>query len=52
MRGLTYNSHNLALATAEAVLKVTVEERLVERAAALEPVMKGHIARLKAKHPR
>ena len=49
--GLTYNSHNLALATAEAVLKVTVEERLVERAAALEPVMKGHIARLKAKHP-
>jgi taurine--2-oxoglutarate transaminase len=49
--GLTYNSHNLALATAEAVLRVTVEERLVERAAAMEPVMKGHVARLKAKHP-
>ncbi len=49
--GLTYNSHNLALATAEAVLQVTVEEGLVERAASMEPVMKGHIARLKAKHP-
>ncbi len=48
--GLTYNSHNLALATAEAVLRVTVEEGLVERAAAMEPVMKAHIARLKARH--
>lgn len=49
--GLTYNSHNLALATAEAVLKVTVEEGLVERAARLGPVMRAHMDRLTAKHP-
>lgn len=48
--GLTYNSHNLALATAEAVLQVTVEEKLVERAAQLEPVMRKEMDALKARH--
>jgi taurine---2-oxoglutarate transaminase len=48
--GLTYNSHNLALATAEAVLQVTVEEKLVERAANLEPVMRREMDALKARH--
>jgi taurine--2-oxoglutarate transaminase len=49
--GLTYNSHNLALATAQAVLQVTVEEKLVERAAALESVVRREMDALKAKHP-
>jgi taurine--2-oxoglutarate transaminase len=49
--GLTYNSHNLALATALAVLEVTVEENLVGRAASLEPVMRREMDALKAKHP-
>ncbi len=49
--GLTYNSHNLALACAQSVLQVTVEEKLVERAAALEPVMRREMDALKAKHP-
>ncbi len=49
--GLTYNSHNLALATALAVLEVTVEENLVGRAAALESVMRREMDALKAKHP-
>jgi taurine--2-oxoglutarate transaminase len=49
--GLTYNAHCLGLATAEAVLDVMEEEKLVERAAQMGEVMHGHMARLKAKHP-
>jgi taurine--2-oxoglutarate transaminase len=49
--GLTYNSHPLALATAEAVIQVMLDEKLVERAARLEPVMRGHMEELKKKHP-
>ncbi|MCA9560803.1 MAG: aminotransferase class III-fold pyridoxal phosphate-dependent enzyme [Myxococcales bacterium] len=49
--GLTYNAHCLGLATAEAVLDVMEEEKLVERAARMGEVMHGHMARLKAKHP-
>jgi taurine--2-oxoglutarate transaminase len=48
--GLTYNSHPVGLATAEAVIKVMQEEKLVERAASMEKVMRGHMDRLKAKH--
>lgn len=49
--GLTYNAHCLGLATAEAVLDVMEEEKLVERAAHMGEVMHGHMARLKAEHP-
>jgi taurine---2-oxoglutarate transaminase len=49
--GLTYNSHNFALAVADAVLDVLVEERMVENAARLEKVMRSEMDRLKAKHP-
>ncbi len=49
--GLTYNSHNLALACAEAVLKVTVEEQLLENAVAMEKVMRAELDGLAAKHP-
>ena len=49
--GLTYNSHPLSLATCEAVMQVMVEEKLVERAAKMQPVMRKEMDRLKAKHP-
>jgi taurine--2-oxoglutarate transaminase len=48
--GLTYNSHPLALATAEAVIHVMQEEKLVERAAQLEAVMRREMDRLQTKH--
>lgn len=48
--GLTYNSHPLALATAEAVLEVLFEEGLIDNAARLEPVMRREMDRLKEKH--
>lgn len=49
--GLTYNSHALALATAEAVVDVLIGEGMVENAARLEGVMREEMDRLKAKHP-
>ena len=49
--GLTYNSHALALATADAVMDVMEEEGLVENAARLESVMRSEMDRLQAKHP-
>jgi taurine--2-oxoglutarate transaminase len=49
--GLTYNSHALALATAEAVMGVMEEERLVENAARLGPVMQAEMNALRDKHP-
>jgi taurine--2-oxoglutarate transaminase len=49
--GLTYNSHPFALATAEAVLGVLVEEGLVENAARLGEIMRSEMDRLTAKHP-
>ena len=49
--GLTYNSHALSLATAEAVLDVIEEEKLVEHAAALGPVMREEMDRLQDRHP-
>jgi taurine--2-oxoglutarate transaminase len=49
--GLTYNSHPVGLATAEAVLQVTLDEKLVENAAAMGHVMREEMDRLKGKHP-
>ena len=49
--GLTYNSHCLGLATAEAVIDVMQEEGLVENAARLGGVMRQEMDRLQAKHP-
>jgi len=49
--GLTYNSHALALATAEAVIDVMLEEDLVGNAARLGAVMRSEMDRLQAKHP-
>jgi len=49
--GLTYNSHPVALAAAEAVLGVMVDEGMVENAARLEKVMRAEMDRLKQKHP-
>jgi taurine--2-oxoglutarate transaminase len=49
--GLTYNSHPLGLATAEAVIRVMLDEKMIENAARLEGVMRAEMARLQAKHP-
>jgi len=48
--GLTYNSHPVGLATAEAVLRVTVDEKLVENAAKMGAVMRSEMDRLTKKH--
>ncbi len=49
--GLTYNSHPLSLATAEAVIDVIISEGLVENAARLGGVMRAEMDRLTAAHP-
>ncbi|MBT9557045.1 MAG: aminotransferase class III-fold pyridoxal phosphate-dependent enzyme, partial [Myxococcales bacterium] len=49
--GLTYNSHPVALACAEAVLDITVEDKLVERSAQMGEVLGAHLHRMKEKHP-
>ena len=48
--GLTYNSHCLSLATAEASIDVLLEEKLIENAARLQPVMREEMDKLQAKH--
>lgn len=48
--GLTYNSHSFALATAEAVIGVLLEEKMVENAARMESVMREEMDRLAKKH--
>jgi taurine--2-oxoglutarate transaminase len=48
--GLTYNAHPMCLAAAEAVIQVLEEEKLVENAAKMGEVMRGHMARMKEKH--
>ena len=48
--GLTYNAHPMCLATADAVIDVFENEKLVERSARMGEVMRGHMARLKDKH--
>ena len=49
--GLTYNSHPISLKTALAVIQVFEDENLVERAAQMGEVMRGHMQRLQDKHP-
>jgi taurine--2-oxoglutarate transaminase len=49
--GLTYNSHPLGLATAEAVIEVMLEEGMIENAARMEQVMRREMGRLQKKHP-
>ena len=49
--GLTYNSHPMGCAAALANIEVLLEEKLIENAARLEPVMQSHMQKLKDKHP-
>lgn len=49
--GLTYNSHPISLAAAIANIKVMQEDRLVERAAALGPVLRRLLTDLGEQHP-
>lgn len=49
--GLTYNAHPFCLEVADAVLDVLLEERMIENAAHLEPVMAGEMEKLAARHP-
>ncbi|HVC42034.1 MAG TPA: aminotransferase class III-fold pyridoxal phosphate-dependent enzyme [Candidatus Saccharimonadales bacterium] len=49
--GLTYSSHPVSLAASLATLNVYEEDRLIERAAAMDSVMRAHHERLAAKHP-
>ena len=50
-RGLTYSSHPVSLAAALATIRVYEEDRLIENAARLGPVMRAHHERLYARHP-
>jgi len=49
--GLTYNSHPIGLAAAEAAIDVLLDEGLVENAAKLQSVMRREMDRLIEKHP-
>ncbi len=49
--GLTYNSHPVGLATAEAVLHVMIDEGMIENAAKMGAVMRSEMDRLQKKHP-
>ena len=48
--GLTYNAHPLCLASALAAVNALVEEGMVENAARMGEVMRGHMERLAKKH--
>jgi taurine--2-oxoglutarate transaminase len=49
--GLTYSSHPVSLAAALATIGVYEEDGLIENAARLDGVMRGHHDRLAARHP-
>jgi taurine--2-oxoglutarate transaminase len=49
--GLTYNTHPLGVAAGIAAIEVMREEALVERARAMEPVLRRHHEELAARHP-
>jgi taurine--2-oxoglutarate transaminase len=49
--GLTYHSHPIGCATALAVIDVCAEDGLIERSARMGEVMRGHLARMKERHP-
>jgi taurine--2-oxoglutarate transaminase len=48
--GLTYNAHPLCMSCALAAINVIIDEKLVENSARMGEVMRGHMARLAAKH--
>ena len=48
--GLTYNAHPMCLAAALAAADVMIEEGMVENAAAMGEVMRGHMQQLAGKH--
>lgn len=48
--GLTYNAHPMCLAAALAAIEVLIGEGMIENAAKMGEVMRGHMARLAAKH--
>lgn len=49
--GLTYNAHPFACAVGLAAIEVLLDEGMVENAARLGPVMRGHMEALARKHP-
>jgi taurine---2-oxoglutarate transaminase len=49
--GLTYNSHCVGLAAAEAAIQVLLDEELVENAAKMQHVMRAEMDRLQERHP-
>lgn len=49
--GFTNGGHPLAFAVAQAVLQAYREDRLIERAAALEGIIREELRQLQAKHP-
>ncbi len=49
--GLTYTAHPVSLAAAVANIRVMEEEGLVARAAALDPVLRAGLERLRDRHP-
>jgi taurine--2-oxoglutarate transaminase len=49
--GLTYNSHPVGMATAEAVIRVMLDEGMIDNAAKLGAVMRSEMDRLQARHP-
>src|SRR6478735_9287465 len=49
--GLTYSSHPVSLAASLATIAVYEEDGLIENAARLGPVLRGHHERLAANHP-
>jgi len=49
--GLTYNAHPMGLAASYAAIEVLIDEGMIENAARLEPILRGHMERMQAKHP-
>jgi taurine--2-oxoglutarate transaminase len=49
--GLTYNAHLLGCAAGIATIDVYKEEKILENVKKMEPVLKGGLEKLKAKHP-
>jgi taurine--2-oxoglutarate transaminase len=48
--GLTYNAHPMCLAAALAAIEVLIDEGMIENAARMGAVMRGHMERMKTRH--
>ena len=48
--GLTYNAHPMCLAADLAAIEVLIDEGMIENAARMAAVMRGHMERMKARH--